>query len=487
MTQAMPPLRLIAQPKASYRERYICETDRRRNRAQRFVRADKNPYQLVYPTIEIPNEWIIKSQQSLYIRLTLVTVPNEYVHVRCVHPYPIDTEDIHVIKDPPTNSLYFPISDDELFIGQKSFQFTQKKLTKYQLKNHGPLRIFNSDEKDIQRLEDPTDSKKLIEIYDLRHSQLVFSIAVFQDNIQLPVIYDISSVFSHQMTATTTSINNDSSFRCSPQSGDWHGGEEIIMVIPKIDKRKSFTVRFVHPLINPTSSISLEFLDTKTILFYTPPCPVPLTRNNPSISIPIVVTQNGLEIARVNFVYRSSNKCLACGTNFIFKNVNSSNNNKRSFIEFNEADEIKFNELARDRTRKIDIEHSHIRNLTNTTQKSTPIKFNNQFALYDNRILERNIDSAFKLNKRTSNFFERKPTHDEILLLNPTELNQIRSSEAISKKRPKLAKQVENKGNNLLRVLASVSTDNAKETIENIATILDDEMKRYLISTLNQD
>lgn len=49
----MLSLNIIAQPKAVYRERYICETDRRRNRAQRFVRAEDNEYQLVYPTIEV--------------------------------------------------------------------------------------------------------------------------------------------------------------------------------------------------------------------------------------------------------------------------------------------------------------------------------------------------------------------------------------------------------------------------------------------------
>ncbi|CAF1569300.1 unnamed protein product, partial [Adineta steineri] len=67
----------------------------------------------------IPTEWTTKLQHALHIRLTLVTVPNERVPVRCVHPYPIDTEDVNVIKDPSSNSLYFPLSDDELLTGQK--------------------------------------------------------------------------------------------------------------------------------------------------------------------------------------------------------------------------------------------------------------------------------------------------------------------------------------------------------------------------------
>jgi hypothetical protein len=49
----------------------------------------------------------------------------------------------------------------------------------------------------------------------------------------------------------------------------------------------------------------MVFVDTKTISFYTPPCPVLLTRDNPSISIPIVVTQNGTEIGRIDFIYQA--------------------------------------------------------------------------------------------------------------------------------------------------------------------------------------
>jgi hypothetical protein len=140
MAEAMPPLRIVAQPKASYRARYMCEGRPCRNRAQRFVRSDDNPDKYVYPTIEvkififfsflfqlinfiffnqIPSEWIGKLQQPIYIRLTHVTVPNELVNVRCVHPYSIDTEDINVIKDQATNSLFFPVSNEELTSGRK--------------------------------------------------------------------------------------------------------------------------------------------------------------------------------------------------------------------------------------------------------------------------------------------------------------------------------------------------------------------------------
>ena len=88
-------------------------------------------------------------------------------------------------------------------------------------------------------MEDPGDPKKIIETYHLNQSQLLCSIAAFQNHQQIPIIYNVSSVFSHVMTAINTQANDDEmSVRCIPQRGDAQGGEEILMVIPKVDKRK---------------------------------------------------------------------------------------------------------------------------------------------------------------------------------------------------------------------------------------------------------
>lgn len=46
-------LSILVQPQLAYRERYISELDPRRNRAQRFIRTDQNPFKLDYPTIEV--------------------------------------------------------------------------------------------------------------------------------------------------------------------------------------------------------------------------------------------------------------------------------------------------------------------------------------------------------------------------------------------------------------------------------------------------
>lgn len=51
--QTSEKIRIIAQPKAFYRERYCSETDPTKNRAQRFIRAEEDNGKHEYPTIEV--------------------------------------------------------------------------------------------------------------------------------------------------------------------------------------------------------------------------------------------------------------------------------------------------------------------------------------------------------------------------------------------------------------------------------------------------
>ncbi|CAF5053979.1 unnamed protein product, partial [Rotaria sp. Silwood1] len=44
-------LLILAEPKAFYRDRYYCETDKTKNRAQRFIRAEDNQLKYEYPTV----------------------------------------------------------------------------------------------------------------------------------------------------------------------------------------------------------------------------------------------------------------------------------------------------------------------------------------------------------------------------------------------------------------------------------------------------
>ena len=53
MTQLNQQLRIIAQPKAYYRDRYASELNKHGVQLQRYMRAEKNPFKLKYPTVQV--------------------------------------------------------------------------------------------------------------------------------------------------------------------------------------------------------------------------------------------------------------------------------------------------------------------------------------------------------------------------------------------------------------------------------------------------
>lgn len=57
----------------------------------------------------------------MYIRVTSVTIPTEPDFIVCIHPYPIDTEDTNVIRDPDNNALYFPVTNEDIVRGSKRY------------------------------------------------------------------------------------------------------------------------------------------------------------------------------------------------------------------------------------------------------------------------------------------------------------------------------------------------------------------------------
>jgi len=113
-------LKIIAQPKAFYRERYCSEIDPKKNRAQRFIRCEDDQGKHEYPMIHIPSKWR-NPTRDFYIRVTLVTIPSQSAPEMCIHPYAIDTPEPNVIRDPERNSLYFPITKEDMLSGEKRF------------------------------------------------------------------------------------------------------------------------------------------------------------------------------------------------------------------------------------------------------------------------------------------------------------------------------------------------------------------------------
>lgn len=278
MAEAPVNIQIKAQPQALYRERYISELDPKRNRAQRFIRADPNAENFEYPTIEVMQTLIL-----FYLLFSSVTLPSDSTTSQFQFTTVCSCHSEHNLNRTSSRSLCTSISSrytwsqcaerlraqytlfsdhrrwfsircekvipfqkkesrSKLFLFNFSFRITRKKLIQYELKRYGPLRVLNSDERDIPRLSDPTDARKLIDLYQLGKSQLVFSLAELISPERFPIIYDMTSTSSIIMTAISGSTagtnEEEAAIRYVPNRCSWHGGQEVLMVIPKIDRRK---------------------------------------------------------------------------------------------------------------------------------------------------------------------------------------------------------------------------------------------------------
>lgn len=68
----------------------------------------------------MPEEWLDASP-PIHIRVASVTVPFDEDMAVCVHPYPIDSDQPNVLKDPANNALYFPLTNEDVQMGHKRY------------------------------------------------------------------------------------------------------------------------------------------------------------------------------------------------------------------------------------------------------------------------------------------------------------------------------------------------------------------------------
>ncbi|CAF4424802.1 unnamed protein product, partial [Adineta steineri] len=124
----------------------------------------------------------------------------------------------------------------------------------------------------------------------------------------------------------------------------------------------AFTVHFYYPCIEQSDTVGHEFVDAKTISFFTPPCRVPVTRDNPTILVRIVVCQNETEIVRVDFTYQALNECVNCSLNVMPGSMVSPASNKRSIADSEEDNEFEFpNDTVNRAENNEDTKHSTIK------------------------------------------------------------------------------------------------------------------------------
>lgn len=123
-------------------------------------------------------------------------------------------------------------------------------------------------------------------------------------------------------TLCATTLFEDDVVICTPRKGQWSGGDELLITIPKLDKRKgtrtvsmdtrhvssfaAFSIYFDYGSANRLGGIRVTFVDTKTIFFRTPPCKV--APGDQNLKVPIVVVQNDLILTHIEFLYLARKK-----------------------------------------------------------------------------------------------------------------------------------------------------------------------------------
>ncbi|CAF4117448.1 unnamed protein product, partial [Rotaria magnacalcarata] len=526
-------LHIIAEPKAIYRGRYISEIREGGSRINRFIRAEVNRLKHEYPTVKILPEWN-KPNRQLYIRLTLVTVPNERKPRRCIHPYEIDTPNNGDIKDLENNSLFFLIDPSDYVKGEKSFRIMLKKQKQENLKSH-PMRFFDSEQQNNIDIETPKDAKQKISLYQLNKAQLVFTLAEQYDCNHFPIPIRHTSVESQIMidigmddpsTSMSPAIERKTNIiKCVPQKGDWAGGDEVVIIMSEPIKRKVNYVFFDFGPYGQQVINEILHNDTKTISFRTPPCP--MLPVDESVKATVTITVNNLTICSINFEYVPPtrimfNVCPRCRgalwnepldstgyrleeEDFEFESGENllSKMKKLSIVEEKNKDEGR---TASDETNsKLEI---YLNRLKTALEKY--IRTNDPSRLFRQvrALLTRCDESPPPLNEAiqrghtqlalslieqvldmspSQGVLEKQNENGETPLLIAAKLNQWKLMEPILRNRLDLVQQKDKAGNNILHLLAEIEEDEGAATIQNVFKILPNEITTKMLEQRNTD
>lgn len=160
--------------------------------------------------------------------------------------------------------------------------------------------------------------------------------------------------------------------------------------------------------------------------------------------------------------------------------------NKRSFSDISENEDFPFDDITVEPMNNQESDLMHLRSFLTVTRTNSSTNRLDQFETLENAINQGNLDLAWQIIRQARNFLEQGNHQGETPLLMAARLNQKRLIVSILNYGSELAKQKDQQGNNLLHLLANISSSQAKETIEQVLNLLDTRSKDRLISELNQ-
>lgn len=171
--------------------------------------------------------------------------------------------------------------------------------------------------------------------------------------------------------------------------------------------------------------------------------------------------------------------CLVCNSDL----TSASTTKKRPLNDAQDDEDERIHNLSSNHAEKnVETTLSHL-----TTRLSTTNQFEDKIWVLDDAIRQGNVDLALHLIENTNSFLEQMNFQRETPLLLAAKFNRTELIEQILQKRPELIQQTDKLGNNIFHILARITNDQAKQTIEDILTKLDYKTKHFLVKQLNHD
>ncbi|CAF2313016.1 unnamed protein product [Rotaria sp. Silwood2] len=321
------------------------------------------------------------------------------------------------------------------------------------------------------------------------------------------------------MNASNAKSNNP--IKCIPQKGDWQGGDEILIIMPKPTKRKEYTICFDFGLLGKQTINEITYIDKKVILFRTPPCRIPPSNENIKVSVDII--HNNLLLSSIDFYYvtpmkTTINLCTYCQNNM---NVNHTSNKRRyEFFENDDAQSLvshmeqlsmaektisshipissnekhlKFDKYLNQlkaalskfiRTNDPSRLFRRTRMLLSQCDENPPL-LNDAIQRGHTQIALALIEQVLDMSS-SQGLLEKENENGETPLLIAAKCNQWKLIEPIIKNRSDLVKHKDKNGNNLLHLLANLHDDEGAEVIKNIFKILPNDTKEMLLVGKNK-
>ncbi|CAF0856077.1 unnamed protein product [Adineta ricciae] len=332
-------IEIIAQPYYGTKLRYRSDYSKNDQRQGVLKNRTKNS-SYTGPAIRIPQQYL-DPNGGYYVRVCLVTVVNDRTCLRYIHPYRVENTTNNQLYNEETNSIYFPLQEEDYRTGTKSFPTIRiVKEREGELKNYGCLQVFDGVGSNLQNdtgANASTTAKQLKKEYSLGQSQLAFTIVqktVNSDDIYMTP-YPQTTAFSEPMIegdsgsgependsqsvdeqSTTSPEPSCRVYKYAPRYTVNTNSEDMIIILTskKLEVRKYGQLKVVFEFNSLNQHWSHEIdnltITDRIVSFKTPKFPYEFDQ---AVQVNVILRQSSRDVDTLTYFYLpTSTQCSNC-------------------------------------------------------------------------------------------------------------------------------------------------------------------------------